>query len=292
LRAGTVNEELAMRAFVLRFVLMMLIASAVAPVCAGDIFGISYTDLATTSSTDLTTAGTLDWVKWGNGDATNTTDYAISQKTGGSIINTALTPLGTVPQGQSVVLEAFAPPPAPTTTPSFSWSDGTSPMAGGNPVSTSVSETIFPNQSSYPLGLGLSLQVAADAAPRELDLYVVGFNARMQLTATLSGGGTESLIASSAALNPVPVPTGGNNYDSYGIFSILYSGAGETLTVNLTADDQSGIPTSAPQFGFPNAGVFAATVNVATVPEPSSWVLSALGLGGVLGYRRLRRRTE
>ena len=92
----------------------------------------------------------------------------------------------------------------------------------------------------------------------------------MRLTATLSGGETDTLVASNAVLNPVPSGTG-DNYFSYGIFSILYSGAGETLTVNLTADNQSGIPTDAPQYVYPNAGVYAATVNVGSFPSLRAW---------------------
>lgn len=165
-------------------------------------------------------------------------------------------------------------------------------MAGGMPVSTSVSQEIAPAQFSYPPGLGLSFHAAASATPQVLDLYVVGFNTRMDLTATLSRGGSDSLIASNAILNPVPSGTGGNNDFSHGIFSILYAGAGETLTVDLTAYNQSGISSSAPQYEFPNAGVFAATVGVGAVPEPSSLVLSAIGLGGLLGYGAFRRRTK
>jgi PEP-CTERM motif len=280
-----------MRTFALRFATTLLFACAVAPAYAGNIYGISYTDISPNSSTNLTTAGTLDWVKWGNGDATGTVNYTTSQMTAGAIINPALTPIGTVPQGQTVELAAFAPSPPPTSTPSFSWTNGSNPEFGGVPVSTSVSEQIAPAQFSYPLGLGLSFQVAASAIPEELSLYVVGFNSRMEVSATLSGGGSDSLIASTAALNLVPSGAGNNDF-SYGIFSIVYSGAGETLTIDLTAANQSGISTGAPQFSFPNAGVYAATVTTASVPEPSSLVLSAIGLGGLLGYGFVRRRTR
>lgn len=283
------NWELVMRTLAFRFASTVLVACAASPAYAGDIYGMSYTDFAATSSTNLTTAGTLDWVKWGNGDSTGTTTYNTSQMTGGTIINSSLTPLGSVPQGQTVQLAAFAPSPPPTSTPSFSWTNGTNPEAGGMPVSTSVSEQISPAQFSYPLGLGLSFHVAASATPEELSIYVVGFNTRMNVSATLSGGGTDSLLASNAALNLVPSGSGNNDF-SYGIFSIIYSGAGETLTVDLTAANQSGISTGAPQYGFPNAGVYAATVNMASVPEPSGLVLSAIGFAGLLGYSLVRRR--
>jgi hypothetical protein len=276
-----------MKTCVLSFATLILTFLGVTSANAGDIYSITYADVAQGSTTDLTAAGSVDWVKWGNGEPTNTMNYATPEKIGGSVIDPTLTPLGSPPPNTSVVLEAFAP--VQNVTPLFSWTDGTIPMHGGNPVGTSVTETILPAQSSYPLGLGLSFQATAESSPLLLTLYVAGFDARMKLTATLSGGASDSLTANNAALIPVPVPGSGNNYLSYGIFSIDFAGAGETLTVNLTADNQSGIPTDAPQYVFRNAGALAATVTPGFVPEPSSLVLSVLGFAGVFGYRLVRR---
>ena len=209
----------------------LLILAVVFPSClwfttadAGQIYGISYTDVASSSTIDLTAAGTLDWVKWGNGEPNETLPYATPRMTGGSIVDPALTPLGSVPAGQTVVLLPFSPV---AITPAFSWTNGTIAEAGGMPVGTSVSETIHPAKSSYPLGIGLSLQATASATPEVLNLYVAGFDTRMKLSATLSGGGSDSLVASSAALLPVAAGNTGNNYFSCGFFSIVYAGAGE-----------------------------------------------------------------
>jgi uncharacterized repeat protein (TIGR03803 family) len=236
----------------------------------GQIYSITYTDLAVGTTNDLTKAGTLDWVKWGNGES-NPSPYTVPRKGGGTIINTSLTPLGSVPAGQTVVLVPFGP--VTGVTPVFIWTNGTAPMSGGSPVGTSVSQTIAPAQFSYPLGLGLSFQVAADAAPRLLNVYVAAFNTRMKCSVSLSGGGSTSLIASPAAL--IPVSTGsGSNWVSFGIFSIVYTGAGQTLMLNLTADNQVGIPANAPQFGFANAGSFAATVSVGQVQIANPIILT------------------
>jgi hypothetical protein len=271
-----------MLGFAFLWIAVLLVSTAEAGVIS-----ITYTDLTPGSTTDLTAAGTLDWVKWGNGETTGTLPYASPQKVGGSIINPTLSPLGSVPAGQSVELVPFAP--VQNVTPAFSWTNGTLAMSGGNPVGTSVSETIVPAQFSYPLGLGLSFQASADVTTRVLNLYVVGFNSRMELDASLSGGGGSGLLASNAALVPVDAGGAGNNFFSFGVFSIVYSGAGQTLTVDLTANNQSGISSSAPQFAFPNAGVFAATVSASAVPEPSALLLSAIGLAGLLGARVFRR---
>ncbi|RUL81810.1 PEP-CTERM sorting domain-containing protein [Tautonia sociabilis] len=267
------------------------VAAIVHPADAGSIFSISYTDLPIGSTTtDLTAAGTLDWVKWGNGDAFGTVPFATSEKAGASLIDPTLTPLGSAPSGASVVLVPFAPDP---TLPilDFTWTDGTEPMAGGGPVGTVVSQTITPAQTSYPNGLGLSFQVQADADPRQLDVYVQGFNTRMRLSAELSGGGGSSLLAATALIDQLPAYN--NNFFSAGKFSVIFSGAGETLTIRLTADNQVGIPTDAPQSLFRNAGVFAATVATAdlpAVPEPSSLLLMLAGGVPPAGLWLLRRR--
>lgn len=269
-----------------------------APVVAGTIYGITYQDLAKGTNTNLTTEGTLDWVKWGNGGSTGSPAYTTPEKTGGTIIDPKLTALGTVPAGQEVVLVQFAPTSPESTILQFNWSDGTEAMAGGGPVGMSVSETIDPAQFSYPLGLGASFQAHAEAQPLTLNLFVIGFNTRMRATATMSGGGSASLLAASAAL--VGVREGGAfNYYSGGIFSVTFSGAGELLTLNLTADNQAGVPTNATQYGFRNAGVSAATVvRAQVVPEPASLASMAAGLIGIgwvtraSGRRGKPRRAE
>ncbi len=81
-----------MRTLAFGFASTVLVACAAAPAYAGDIYSMSYTDFAATSSTNLTTAGTQDWVKWGNGDSTGTLTFNTSQMTGGTIINPSLTP--------------------------------------------------------------------------------------------------------------------------------------------------------------------------------------------------------
>ena len=61
---------------------------------------------------------------------------------------------------------------------------------------TIVTETILPAQFDYPLGLGAAMTVGASAESRVLDVYVQGFNADMLMTATMSGGGSVSFLAS------------------------------------------------------------------------------------------------
>jgi len=201
--------------------------------------------------TDLTAAGTLDWVKWGNGEADGVV-FTTVEKTGGTIINSALTEIDPTAAGApSVILATFNPA---TSILGFSWTDGTAAMAGGNPVDNVVTQTMTPAQFSYPIGIGQSFTAAATAESRVLDVYVQGFNSDMQLTAALSGGASQSITVS-PTINPVGDAP---NFFSFGRFRIIYSGAGETLTVStMTINDGSRVGD---QSSFANAGMFAATV--------------------------------
>ena len=73
----------------LTFATMLIAGLCVSAADAGQIYSLTYSDVAAGSSVDLTTAGTLDWAKWGNGETTGMTTYTTPEKVGGSIINPA-----------------------------------------------------------------------------------------------------------------------------------------------------------------------------------------------------------
>jgi hypothetical protein len=223
------------------------------PASAGTV-SATYTDLSLATSIDLTAAGSLDWVKWGlNAGGVNWTPVAKSGAT--ELISRGLTPVGTGTPGTSVALIGIAAVP-PEDVLTFTWTDGTSPAAGSS--DTVVTETLLPPQNDYPLGLGASMTAAASAEARVLDVYVQGFNADMQITATMSGGGSDSTVVS-----PTKHPAGDlpNNYSS-GRYSVTFAGAGEVLTVTVRTVS----PVRPGDRGFPNAGFFAATLRVADGP--------------------------
>lgn len=214
----------------------------------------SFSQLTQGDLTDLTATGTLDWVKWGNGEADGLV-FATVEKTGGTIIDSALTVTDPTADGPpSVVLSTFNPA---TSILDFSWTDGTAAMAGGGPVDNVVTQTMTPAQFDYPIGIGQSFTVAAAAELRVIDVYVQGFDSDMQLTAALSGGESQSITVS-PAVNPVGDVA---NFYSFGRFRVMYSGVGETLTVSTsTVNDGSRVGAQSP---FANAGMFAATVTSA-----------------------------
>jgi hypothetical protein len=245
---------------------------------AGTVTG-TYFDLAEGTLIDLTADGTLDWVKFGNGENNNTT-FLNTTKIGNPVfLPGTLSPLGTPPVDHVVQLIAFTGQGILN----FTWTDGNFGMFnGGGPVDTVVTETITPAVDAYPIGLGASFQALAAAQTRVLDVYVQGFNADMLITAALSGGATTSTVVSPSH---VPISDEGNDY-SIGRYHIEYSGLGETLTISVLTQDPR---TDGNQAAFANAGFFAATVTE-IVPEPSAMMLALIGLTSLGMVARHRRK--
>ncbi len=233
-----------------RFVTLSLACLCFAPVGCSYVQG-TYTDLPQGTAINLTTDGTRDWVKWGNGGSGSITWTTVRKSGVSPIINSALSPVGTPPLGTNVVLAAFTPANPANNILTFSWTDGNAPASGTN--GTCITETILPAQFSYPLGLGATLTVAAAKQKRVLDVYVQGFNADMLITATLSGGKTDSVV-----ISPSKNPNGDPSNDlSFGRYRVEFMGDGEVLTV--TVKTQAPL-TDGAQSAFPNAGFFAATL--------------------------------
>lgn len=259
------------------WIAVLCVCFACAPLSAGTVVG-SYESLAEGTLVDLTASGTLDWIKFGNGED-NTTAFLNTTKIGNPIFLPAtLAPIGTPPEG-SVELIAFTG----EGNLNFTWTDGNFGMYNGvGPVDTVVTETVVPPANSYPIGIGASFQALASAQTLAMDVYVQGFNADMLITVSMSGGGSNSFVVS-PSINPVSDPL--NDY-ALGVYHILYSGAGEVLTVSVITQDPR---TDGAQQAFANAGFFAATV--AVVPEPSTAVLVLFGVAtlGLASYRRGRR---
>src|SRR5262249_40880279 len=135
----------------------LLLASSLAALPSGcpHVDG-TYTDLPEGTSINLTSTGTVDWVKWGNGEQ-NPQAYSTVRKTGVSAaINSSLSKLGSVPPTTTLLRVPFSH----GNLLKFQWTDGNVPPNGGS-TDTAVSETISPPQFSYPLGLGCSFTCAA-----------------------------------------------------------------------------------------------------------------------------------
>lgn len=247
-----------------------------------DLLATSYTELTTGTTIDLTATGTLDWIKFGNGENNNTV-FLNTTKIGNPVFLPAtFAPLGTAPAGFSVALIAFTG----QGNLNFNWTNGNFGMYNGTgPVDTVVTETLVPAANSYPIGLGATFQALAAGQTRSMDVYVQGFDAKMVLTASLDGGLTSTPIEVTPTQNP---PSDPNNDYALGVFHIDYAGAGQILTINVFTEEPR---TTGAQADFANAGFFAATVTQATqTPEPATLVLLVTGAAMVVGCRGWRRR--
>jgi hypothetical protein len=249
---------------------------------AGDISG-AFFPLSEGTEIDLSAEGTLDWVKFGNGEH-DTPDYLVATKIGNPVfIPPLLTPLGAelVPVDQNLELFAFNGGGVLN----FVWDNGNFGMHNDpGPVDTVVTQAITGDGVvEYPIGIGASFTAKAISATRVMNVYVQSFNADFRISASLSGG-----VSFTGEFQPdffQPASDPGNDYAA-GYFQIMYSGEGETLTVSIETMSPR---TDGAQAAFANAGFFAATVQGPLIPEPSTFALAAAGLA-LIGMLRFRRR--
>ena len=206
---------------------------------------------------DLTSEGTTDWAHWGLDDA----DSFNHKEVGGSAVG-LISDVAYVGEGTDTV---WRPSDHPN---DFSWSDGTPT------TSATTTNYIMSDWADPDAGEGFSFTVPASANPRTLNVYVGAFNTTGELSATLSGGLSQS--------KTLPLPGTGNN--RYGYYTVDFIGAGQTLTIDWLTTSASGGP-----------GVKLAAATLQTIPEPIPEPSSlAIFAGGAVcltffGWRRRRR---
>jgi hypothetical protein len=202
-----------------KFCTLLVILSALAVAAnAGTITGGSLTSLNDQDTyVDLTAEGTTDWVAWDQANVTG--------KAGGTAINRTLTVIGGSALGS-----------AGDSRIRVSWTDG-------DPTLTGIDVRGF-NHIGPNVGNGLSFTVAATEATQKLRVYVAGWAGEGIFTAALSGGGSYTETFSVRQ----------DSEHQYGVFELIFSGAGETLTVTYTMGEDIANTTWA------NIGLQAATL--------------------------------
>ena len=160
--------------------------------------------------------------------------------------------------------------------------------AGGNYDATSITGTVFNNNSSTTYNIGLSPGANGILPPGGGPGSDGFFNWDNVITATNGNGPfgftSGGIVFSSDA--PIGGPGGGSSYPLPTEFSIWnnvgYSGP-QAIVLGTTALDPSNVNTAF-------AGDLSITT-VAAVPEPSTWAMMILGFAGI-GFMAYRRKSK
>lgn len=109
-------------------------------------------------------------------------------------------------------------------------------------------------------------------------------------------GGTWNLLSQNGILASQFSTLDAINFTGAGTFGGLNFG-GDAITFGFAmrgsgAFDANGAPSTFDQTNDLRADNFTLTVNAAGVPEPANWTLMIVGLGGLGGLMRSRRRSE
>ncbi|HEU0009822.1 MAG TPA: Ig-like domain-containing protein [Verrucomicrobiae bacterium] len=197
-----------------RFVLLTLAIAAgvliVAP-ARGAMLSGSFSSLAANSVVNLTTNGPLDWIHWGLYTATS-----LNRKAGVLPRISDFTELAAA--GTNAFLFVFQ---VTDLAHGYSWSDGT-PEPVVNDTHTGVWAYGIPS-----IGTGFEFTVPADTTMRTLKVYVGLFDARGEMTATLSDGS-----ATAYQNNTLSSMMGSVNREY--TFNYAAASAGQTLRIRWT----------------------------------------------------------
>ena len=164
------------------------------------------------TSVNLTAEGGLDWSHWGlNGTGQN------HKAVGGTAVGLI-----------SDIAAGAGPTQFTDSQTNFSWSNGTPTAAATGTINGIVTTSAF------------SVTVPADTTSRQIKVYVGGFQAGSQFTATLSDGSAAAYSDTSLNSNNAVVSPDAAHF--YGVYTLVYkaASAGQTLTINYSQTAGSG----------------------------------------------------
>ncbi|MDR1305855.1 MAG: PEP-CTERM sorting domain-containing protein [Verrucomicrobiales bacterium] len=163
--------------------------------------------------------------------------------------------------------------------------DGSSPTYN-RPAQTDVAGTNVGAYIRYGQdGYILSLTTVLFAPEETISFYLLNYNSKSNFSVTLNG--TDG-VSAEYSLNGQVLPTHNPNADdtgagnTFGILTLTVSGnIGDTLTFRNEIEtlDVSAISDC-------NVGI--AAITAWAIPEPATWALIVVGLGTLIGCRRLR----
>ncbi len=206
---------------------------------------------------NLTYLGDVDWAIWNKEGASATSGSPTNRKNGGS----AISDVAAVGGGGVRGLNAIASP----ANFDFTYLDGTSPTSQVDFLPRAIGNTQL-----NKVGAGVSFTIDGDPShPRIASIFVSGYQADGQLTASLNGATT--YVDSSPSYAGTKVAT---------LYEIMFQpdNASDVLTVEF-------VPTAVSNS---NAHVELAAVAVQAIPEPATLLIWSLlaGLAVGLGWKR------
>ncbi len=216
---------------------------------------------ATPSSVNLTTTGATTWAIWDDQNGTSqTAPYAATNtKNINSGLISGMSALTGSPRG---ITGTF-----PSAT--YSYTDGVSPTSNSSVIGAVIDSNVG------SVGDGVKLTITGSPGVTEMaDIFVVGFDATGQLTASLSDGTTYT--------NSSFTYSGSRTMSEY-ILTFQPPATGpSTLTVSYAVSALNGASS--------NVGIQGVALSL--VPEPSAFTLAGIGaaMAAILVWRCRRRR--
>jgi hypothetical protein len=187
----------------------------------------------------------------------------------------------------------FIPVPNDQVQWTYNWSPGTNAISADSPGTGGVSFTNEPTKSATGSSdiVATNLRIFSVATAQSPDKLSTNGNYTLSLALKDVASGQAGTITFSGKL------TGSFSADNSNIFNTINGSPTHTLTLgNTTYTVTFGPysppgPPSASNAGSISAHVDVSGVSIATVPEPSTMILSALGLSfmGVAGWRRRQK---
>ncbi|WP_162029719.1 MULTISPECIES: PEP-CTERM sorting domain-containing protein [unclassified Lentimonas] len=234
---------------------LMLLAATSTAITSQAIGQVTISQNALPATVDLTTIGTTDWMKLGDGDDT-TGSFVVFEKASADFI-------GTVTGGPNdFVQDDFNGFPS-----AMSWTDGTALNTVGSSVTGSMEAKGPSTDETLPASLTFDI-TGLDAGDYQLNVYANGYRSNWTFGASLDGGGASDTVTQAGT----------------GSFSATFTtdftvAAGQTLTV-LFSQNSDGLGTA--------DNIAIGGITLAAIPEPGTYALLAgsLALCSVMVRRR------
>ena len=164
------------------------------------------------------------------------------------------------------------------------------PAGADNVVPSDFGWTVSNGNVDIVANNGTYGTVNADGGAYVLDLVGYGSTGEISQTLTTTPGAEYKVTFEYSRNGGVNNPTAAVLVGGSTVGSVTGTSSWTTFSDTFKATGASTTFAINETYGANNGGVFLDNVSVSAVPEPASWALMLLGVGGVGGALRLRRR--